>query len=69
MSRQIQLSIPTMKCSHCAATIKTALDDAEHINSVSIDLESKTALINTHTDTTYIVAIIHSVGHDAEITE
>lgn len=69
MSRQFQLSIPSMKCGHCAATIETALNDVECIHSVSIDLETKTARIDADSNINDIIAIIRSTGYEAEATE
>ena len=68
MSRKIQLSIPTMKCGHCIATIQSTLDAVAGIHSVSIDLENKTAIVDAEKPAEDIINIIHTAGYEAEQT-
>lgn len=44
------ISIDGMSCEHCAASVKTALENIEAVKSAKVDLKKKTAVVKLSAD-------------------
>lgn len=45
-----KIIVEGMSCGHCVNHVKTALEEINGVGSVSVDLDSKTALIEANND-------------------
>jgi copper chaperone CopZ len=69
MSNTIHLSIPGMKCAGCVSAIEKALGEQAGVVSSQVDLETKTALVESDIAVSELNEAIKSAGFDAtEIT-
>jgi len=62
----LQLKVPQMTCSHCAATIEKAVKTVDPAAKVQVDLGSKTVTIKTASDETSVTDVIKAAGYDNE---
>jgi len=69
MSKEIRLSIPTMKCNGCVAAIEKAIQaavsDEIGIDRVKVDLETKTASVEAEVLASVLIDVLESAGFDA----
>lgn len=65
MSSQIVLSIPAMACSGCVSTIESAIKAQPGVNGVAVDLDSKTARIDTTDPADSFITAIKAAGYEA----
>ena len=69
MSKEILLSIPTMKCNGCVAAIEKAIQaavsDEIGIDRVKVDLETKTASVEAEVLASVLIDVLESAGFDA----
>ena len=69
MSKEIRLSIPTMKCNGCVAAIEKAIQaavsDEIGIDRVKVDLETKTASVEAEVVASVLIDALESAGFDA----
>jgi copper chaperone CopZ len=69
MSKEIRLSIPTMKCNGCVAAIEKAIQevvsDEIGIDRVTVDLETKTASVEAGVVASVLIGALESAGFDA----
>ena len=69
MSKEIRLSIPTMKCNGCVAAIEKAIQaavsDEIGIDRVKVDLETKTASVEAEVLASVLIDALESAGFDA----
>jgi copper chaperone CopZ len=69
MSKEIRLSIPTMKCNGCVAAIGKAIQEAASneigIDRVKVDLETKTASVEAEVEASVLIEALKSAGFDA----
>jgi copper chaperone CopZ len=68
MSKEIRLSIPTMKCNGCVAAIEKAIQaavsDEIGIDRVKVDLETKTASVEAEVLASVLIEALESAGFD-----
>jgi len=65
MGNTIRLSIPGMKCGGCVSAIEKALDDEAGVISSEVDLETKTALVESNVSLAVLSDAIKAAGFDA----
>ena len=65
MNKVIRLSIPAMKCNGCVTTIEKALNSETGVNKVTVDLETKSASVETDVTLDVLVSTLKSAGFDA----
>ena len=65
MSKDIRLSIPGMKCNGCVSAIEKALSGEIGVISADVDLETKTALVETDTELSVLLSALKAAGFDA----
>ena len=65
MSNTIKLSIPGMKCGGCVSAIEKALGKEAGVVKSEVDLESKSAVVESDTSPGDLVAAIKAAGFDA----
>ncbi|NOX68970.1 MAG: heavy-metal-associated domain-containing protein [Gammaproteobacteria bacterium] len=65
MSQNIRLSIPGMKCNGCVSAIEKALSDDIGVTSATVELETKTASIETDTELPVLLAALKNAGFEA----
>jgi len=65
MSNTIRLSIPGMKCGGCVSAIEKALDDEAGVISSEVDLETKTATVESNVSLAALSDAIKAAGFDA----
>lgn len=65
MSQNIRLSIPGMKCNGCVSAIEKALSDDIGVTSAEVELETKTASIETETELSVLLSALKNAGFDA----
>lgn len=63
MSRQYR--VENMKCDGCVAAVKTALEQLDGIESVSVDLQSKIAEITGEVASTLVEKTLADIGYPA----
>ncbi|MFN3255244.1 MAG: heavy-metal-associated domain-containing protein [Ilumatobacter sp.] len=56
-------SVPEISCGHCKAAIEGAVIDVANVESVNVDIDSKTVAV-VGGDTEAIVAAIEDAGYD-----
>ncbi|KZL92894.1 heavy-metal-associated domain-containing protein [Clostridium magnum] len=61
-----KLIVEGMSCGHCVNHVKTALEELNGVNSVSVDLASKTAVVeaSNEVDDADIKAAIEDAGYE-----
>ncbi|MDH3275329.1 MAG: heavy-metal-associated domain-containing protein [Gammaproteobacteria bacterium] len=71
MSKEIRLSIPTMKCNGCVAAIEKAIQEAVSdeigIDRMKVDLETKTASVEAKVVASVLIDALDSAGFDATV--
>ena len=69
MSKEIRLSIPTMKCNGCVTAIEKAIQaavsDEIGMDRVKVDLETKTASVEAEVLASVLIDALESAGFDA----
>ena len=69
MSKQIRLSIPAMKCNGCVTAIEKAIQeatsDAIGVASAKVDLQTKTASVETDVAALVLIDALKSAGFAA----
>lgn len=69
MSKEIRLSIPTMKCNGCVAAIEKAIQEAVNdevgINRLTVDLETRTASVEAEVVASVLIDALESAGFGA----
>ena len=65
MSKTIYLSIPGMKCGGCVAAVEKALGNAAGVTSSDINLENKSASVESDTSLSVLIDAIKAAGFDA----
>ena len=68
MSNKIQFTIPAIKCSGCVTAIEKALNDKSGVIRVDVDLETKSALVESDVSQAVLIDTIKSVGYDVTET-
>ncbi|PDT10218.1 heavy-metal-associated domain-containing protein [Rhizobium sp. M1] len=58
-----EFEIQNMTCGHCASTVEKAIKTADPEASASIDLEARTAKVETKNDPAAINAAIEKAGY------
>ncbi len=66
MGKTIILSIPGMMCGGCVANVEEALNSQPGVDRVDVDLDSKTARVNTDASVSDLVAAVRAAGYEAE---
>ena len=61
-----KIIVEGMSCGHCVNHVKTALEELNGVNSVSVDLASKTAVVEagSEIDNADIKAAIEDAGYE-----
>ena len=63
----VTLKVPGMKCMHCEAAVKDALNELSGVNSVAVNLDSKTVTIDYEgLEVAALKEAIEDVGFDVE---
>lgn len=63
----ITLKVPGMMCKHCEASVTEALNELTGVNSVAVDLDSKTVTISYEgLEVAALKEAIENVGFDVE---
>ncbi len=57
-------SVPGASCDHCSAAISTHVGALEGVESVNVDLESKTVTVRGDVSRDAVVAAIDDAGYD-----
>jgi copper chaperone CopZ len=65
MSKVIQLSIPGMKCGGCVTAIEKALDNEAGVTRSEVNLETRSASVETDISLSVLIDAIKAVGFDA----
>jgi len=65
MSNIIKLSIPGMKCAGCVSAIEKALGKEVGVVKSEVDLESKSAMVESDTSLAALVSVIKAAGFEA----
>ena len=61
----IRLAIPGIKCNGCVAAIEKALGDESGVIKSEVDLETKTATIESNVSLAVLVDAVKAAGFDA----
>lgn len=65
MSNIINLSIPGMKCAGCVSAIEKALGNEAGVIKSEVDLESKSAMVESDTSLAALISAIKAAGFEA----
>lgn len=60
-----RLQVQGMKCGHCVASVKQALEGVPGVRSVSVDLDSGSATVEGDADPAALVAAVTQAGYQA----
>jgi copper chaperone len=63
---QISLHVPGMSCRHCVRAISAAVSDVAGIQSVAIDLETKTVHVHGTADMDAVRSALATAGYPAD---
>ncbi len=66
MSSEIRLSIPGMKCNGCVTAIEAALSTEIGVARAQVELETKTAVVETDSDLSVLLGALKAAGFDAQ---
>lgn len=65
---EIALSIDGMMCQHCVAHVKKALEGVDGVQSASVDLDSKSAVVTSDSDNSdALIAAVKEAGYEAKL--
>jgi copper chaperone CopZ len=67
MLNKFHLSLHGIKCRHCLATVKHALQRESGVEKVEIDQESRTASVESYTSVETLIAAVNAAGYDATV--
>ncbi len=62
---KLRFTVPDMSCGHCKKRIEEALVSRKGIESLSVDLDSKTVTVETELSPEEIISVIDEAGYDA----
>ena len=65
MNQSIRLSIPGIKCNGCVATIEQAFDNQTGVIKAEVDLQTRTATVESNVSLAVLVDAIKASGFDA----
>ncbi len=65
MSKIFNLSIPGMKCAGCVSAIEKALGNEAGVIKSEVDLESKSAMVESDTSLAALISAIKAAGFEA----
>ncbi|MCH7881534.1 MAG: heavy-metal-associated domain-containing protein [Proteobacteria bacterium] len=65
MSKVIQLSIPGMQCSGCVTAIEKALNSEAGVTRSEVNLETRSASVETDASLSVLIDAIKAAGFDA----
>lgn len=60
----LELSVPGMTCSHCVRAVSAAVSDVPDVQSVHVDLASKTVHVTGAADEEAVRAAVVEAGYD-----
>jgi copper chaperone len=63
----MRMTIPDMTCGHCRATVETAVAAAAPGARVTVDLDSRTAVVDGAADEGRVLAAVRDAGFDARL--
>ncbi len=66
---KITFNVSGMKCGGCSANVVKALENQPGCDSVQVDLDSATVIVEGDIDTTEITALISKAGYPASVAE
>jgi copper chaperone CopZ len=66
MSNEVRLSIPGMKCNGCVTAIEKALNLDIGVTTAKVDLDSKTAVVESDSDLSVLLGALKAAGFDAQ---
>ncbi|WP_102225890.1 heavy-metal-associated domain-containing protein [Acidimangrovimonas sediminis] len=61
----LTLTIPDMSCGHCKAAVEGAVTGADPAAKVAVDLETKTAKVETALAPAQVLAALNEAGYPA----
>jgi len=64
----MKLSIPDMTCGHCKATVERTIIDIDSTADVEVDLERRTARVETTAPAEAILNALKAEGYPAAVT-
>jgi copper chaperone CopZ len=67
MKQNIRLAIPGIKCKGCVAAIEKALGNEIGVDKVEVNLESKTALVESNNSPAVLIEAIREAGFDTMV--
>ncbi len=62
-----ELKIEGMRCGHCVASVKQALEAVPGVRTVSVDLDAGSARVEGDADPAALVAAVVQAGYRAEV--
>jgi copper chaperone CopZ len=66
MSNEVRLSIPGMKCNGCVTAIEKALNQDIGVTTARVDLDTKTAVVESDSDISVLLGALKTAGFDAQ---
>lgn len=69
--KTVKIKIDGMKCSHCVATVRDALNRLDGVSDVDVSLSDGLAVVvaEDEVSTTYLTAAVDEQGFDTKIVE
>ncbi len=62
-----QFNVEKMMCGGCSSNVEKALADVEGVDTVTVDLENKTVMVEGDIDANAIATIITDAGYPATV--
>lgn len=66
---QVQLKIDGMSCGHCVAGVERSLKAISGVESVTVDLDSGSAIVEGTADTQALISAVEQEGYEARVAD
>ena len=66
---QVQLKIDGMSCGHCVAAVESSLSAIAGVESVTVDLDSGSAIVEGTADIQALISAAEQEGYEARVAD
>jgi len=64
-----KFKVPDVSCGHCKNRIESTLLAQDSVSSAEVNIEEKTATVDSELSSDSLIALIDEAGYDAELLE
>jgi len=66
---QVQLKIDGMSCGHCVAAVENSLKAVSGVESVTVDLDSGSAIVEGDADIQVLISVVEKEGYEVRVAD